>query len=255
MADFFELMAQARAHRALALRDDDSGLRALLVLDLVLDDLTLGPACGGIRTQTYPSAAAALTGAVNLAGAMTVKGAIAGLPAGGAKTVVMAHPGMKRTEAFRRLGRYIDELGGLYRSAGDLDTTLEDLNNAARETSYIDTTGERLGTATAVSVVNCIRACAQSLRQRSLDQVTIAVQGCGLIGAGVARMAAGAGARVIVADIDGARARALALQTGAQVGDPNTILVADAAERLSSAAGLHLFRRGIPWVTPTSVEP
>lgn len=223
MANFFDLMEGSGAHRVLALRDGESGLRAFLVMD----DVTLGPGCGGIRTQIYPSESDALADAVKLARAMTLKCAIAGLPAGGAKTVVLDHPGMKRAQAFRRLGGYIEDLGGMYRSAGDLGTTLEDLKTAAQETSFIDTTGERLGAATAVSVLNCLRACAQIVRQKSLAQVSIAVQGCGLIGAGVARMASDAGARVFVADVDAARARSLAEQTGAQVLDAEAVLGAD----------------------------
>ncbi len=77
MFDFFEELSSAGAHRILALQDKASGLRAFIALD----DMTLGPACGGIRTLAYNSTAEALTDVAKLASAMTLKCAIAGLDA------------------------------------------------------------------------------------------------------------------------------------------------------------------------------
>ena len=53
--------------RCIYVADPRSGLRAILALD----DTTLGPAVGGIRTMRYPSADAALADVLALARAMT----------------------------------------------------------------------------------------------------------------------------------------------------------------------------------------
>ena len=78
----------AGAARCLLWRDPPSGLFAVLVID----DLTLGPGAGGVRTRCYPNLAAAMREASALAQAMTRKCALAGLDAGGAKVVVIDHP-------------------------------------------------------------------------------------------------------------------------------------------------------------------
>ena len=56
MFDFFEELSNAGAHRILAVQDKPSGLRAFIALD----DMTLGPACGGVRTLAYGSTSEAL---------------------------------------------------------------------------------------------------------------------------------------------------------------------------------------------------
>jgi len=223
MPEIFEQIAAAGAHRVLLLRDDASGLRAIMALD----DVTLGPAFGGIRTQAYPTTAAALADVAKLAAAMTLKCATAGLDAGGGKSVVLDHPGMDRAAAFRALGAYIDDLGGLYRTAGDLGTSYQDLLHVAERTDYVDTTGQQLGAATGAGIVNCIRACAKDRGIKDLAKLRIAVQGCGLIGAGVARSMAAAGATVSVADVDQPRAMALADEIGGQWLPADAILAAD----------------------------
>jgi leucine dehydrogenase len=222
MVDVFAHMQSVGAHRLLVLADAETGLRAIIALD----DLTLGPACGGVRTKAYADLGAAMEDAAALARAMTLKCAIAGLPAGGGKTVVMDHPGMDRARAFQRLGAYVEDLGGLYRCAGDLGTTQDDLLEIAKFTRHVNTTGVRLGDATALTVMNGIRACADH-RGVGLQGLRIAVQGCGLIGAGVARAAARAGAQVFVADVDASAANALAGEIHASILDPQTVLLAD----------------------------
>jgi leucine dehydrogenase len=224
MSDIFDKISAAGAHRVMLLNDQASGLRAIIALD----ELTLGPACGGIRTQPYATFGDALADVARLSAAMTLKCAIAGVDAGGGKTVVIDHPQMDRAAAFRRLGRYINDLGGLYRAAGDLGTSLEDLLHAAEETDYVDTTGAQLGEATGIGIVNCIRACALYRDIRDLGSLTIAVQGCGLIGAGVARSMAQQGATVVVADVDPARAAQLASEIGGTSIGADQILMTDA---------------------------
>ena len=144
--------------RCLLWRDPPSGLTAVLVID----DLTLGPGAGGVRTRAYPGLAAAVAEASALARAMTRKCALAGLAAGGAKAVVLDHPGLDRPAAFRALGRLVAELGGLFRTAGDLGTTAADLAAMAETCPYVHPEEGGLTEAVARGLVGCARACARA---------------------------------------------------------------------------------------------
>lgn len=225
MGDLFDALAATAPAHCIAVADAASGLRAFLVLD----DLRLGPAAGGVRTRAYPSADAALADALALARAMTLKCALAGLAAGGGKCVVLDHPGLDRDRAFEALGARIEALGGLFRTAGDLGTGAADLAAMARRTRYVHTDEADLAASVARGLLRCIEACAAARGGApSVNGLTVAVQGAGAIGAAAAHALAAAGARVLVADLDVARARRLADATGARVVAPDEILFADA---------------------------
>ncbi len=218
--------------RAIVVRDPGVGLEAVIVLD----DVTLGPAAGGVRTRAYPDARAALADAAALARAMTIKCALAGLAAGGGKAVVLDHPGLDRARAFPVLGARIAELGGLFRTAGDLGTTAADLAAMASRCAYVHQDDRRLADAVARGVVGCAAACA-ARRGARLGDLRVAIQGAGAIGAAVARALAATGARVLIADLDGDRAAAVATATGATVRAPDTILAAEVDLLAPCAAG------------------
>ena len=214
-------MRDLEADRVVLWRDAASGLEAILVID----DVTLGPAAGGVRTRAYGSPEDALADAAALARAMTIKCALGGLAAGGGKCVVLDHAGLDRARAFRVLGERIAELGGLFRTAGDLGTTAADLAAMAARCPWVHEDERGLTDAVARGMLRCIEACA-ALRGASVAGLTVAVQGCGAIGAAVARVLAAAGARLVVADLDAARARAVAGETGAAIVAPSEILAA-----------------------------
>lgn len=207
----------------MVLHDPPSGLRALVCID----DLTLGPAAGGIRTRAYESVEEALADGTKLARAMTIKCALAGVKAGGAKTIVLDHPNLDRARAFEVLGTRIDELGGLYLAAGDLGTTATDLERVAQRTAWVRTDEDVLGAAVARGLRLCLEVCA-ARRNRSLKGLRVAIQGCGAIGESVAHALAAEGAELIVADVDEARAARVASHTKAAVVDPEEILRTDA---------------------------
>ena len=90
MDDLFDIMAEEQVRHLTVWTEPESGLRAICVVD----DVRLGPAAGGIRTQPYPSFQHGLADAARLARAMTYKSALAGLRAGGGKIVVFEHGGL-----------------------------------------------------------------------------------------------------------------------------------------------------------------
>ncbi len=209
--------------RVLRIEEPDLGLVAFVVLD----STALGPAAGGVRTTAYASEDDALADARRLARSMTHKCALGGLDAGGGKAVVMDHPGLRRAEAFAELGRRVEALRGDFRTAGDLGTTDEDLAAMAAHTRYVHTDTGSLAGAVGRGVLRCAEACADAAGRPGLTGLRVAVQGCGDIGAAVAEAMAGAGAEVWVADLDEARASAVADRIGAGVVSPREVLFAD----------------------------
>jgi leucine dehydrogenase len=210
-----DLLEAGDAARCLLWTDTATGLRAVVVLD----DLTLGPAAGGTRTRSYASLVDAVADAAALARAMTLKCAISGIDAGGGKAVILDHPGMDRPRAFARFGAFVEELGGLFRTAGDLGTTAADLAAMATRTQYVQTDENDLSAATARGVLRCVEVCAAMAGKPGVRGLRVAVQGCGAIGSAVARALSAAGAALLCADVDRARAEAVARETGARVLD------------------------------------
>ena len=87
-----------------------SGLKAIIAIH----NTNLGPALGGCRMWPYASDADALADVLRLSKSMTYKAALAGLPSGGGKCVIIGDPARdKSDDLFRALGRAIDRLGGV----------------------------------------------------------------------------------------------------------------------------------------------
>ncbi len=191
--------------RLVEIDDRESGLRAVIAIDSTV----LGPAAGGVRTRAYASFADAIDDARALARAMTLKCALAGLDAGGGKAVVWDHGAWDRAKGFARLGQAIEELGGAFRTAGDLGTTAADLAVMARHCSYVHTGEGELATAVARGIVACAGACLER-RGRDWSGLRVAVQGTGSIGAACARAFGEKRAEVMLADLDTDRAGRLA---------------------------------------------
>ncbi|MFH0945585.1 MAG: Glu/Leu/Phe/Val dehydrogenase dimerization domain-containing protein, partial [Planctomycetota bacterium] len=178
--------------------DAASGLDAFLVLY----DLSLGPAFGGIRFRSYPDAAAAREDAVGLARQMAWKCALAGLDAGGGKAVVRADRLIDRAAACGVLGDFIQGLGGQFRTAGDLGATPDDVRAIQSRTGYIVAPEilEGLADSVAVGLLAAIEALGPRIGSEDLNGLAVAVQGVGDIGLSLVRRLVNRGARPVVAD-------------------------------------------------------
>jgi len=180
--------------------DPASGLRAIVAIH---STAPMGVAGGGCRMVDYPSSAEALTDALRLSKAMSYKLALAGLPSGGAKTVVIADPRRDKTEALlRALGRCVDRLGGRYIIAEDVGTTPADMQLIGEETQYV--VGRKADTtpATGYGVFVGLRHAAKRRLERDVEGLHVAIQGVGGVGSHLARHLHEAGARLTVADPD-----------------------------------------------------
>ena len=184
--------------------DPECGLRAIIAIH----NTNRGPALGGCRMWPYASEAEALTDVLRLARGMTYKSALADLPLGGGKAVIIGDPHEDKSEAlFLAMGRFVDGLGGRYVSAEDVGVSVEDVEIMERVTKHVaGTCAAGAGdpsSSTAYGVLMGIRAAvAHKLGRNSLEGVRVAIQGVGHVGYHLCRFLAEAGAKLVVTDID-----------------------------------------------------
>jgi leucine dehydrogenase len=223
-------MQASRADRAPAVhevRDDATGLHAFIAID----DLTLGPAFGGCRFRPYPDTAAAVADARRLAEGMSLKNALAGIPFGGGKAVIMQPRGeFDRVALFEAFGRAVEDLGGLYVTAMDSGTETTDMDAIGRATGYVSGRSGAEGDpapSTALGLFRGMQAAVESVLDRdSLDGLWVAIQGTGHVGAALADRLAEAGARLLLSDAVPARVEKVADRTGGRILAIDAILAA-----------------------------
>jgi leucine dehydrogenase len=240
-------LLQALGHEeVLFWHDRESGLRAIVAIH----DTTLGPAAGGTRMRTYPSLDHALVDALRLSRAMTAKAALAEMPCGGGKAVILGDPARDKTEALlEAYGRRLRTLDGRFHSGCDLGLTTRDVSFLSRFAPNISDAagGSALDTAglAAAGVFAGIEAAAARLG-RAPGGIGVAVQGVGAVGAQLARLLAQAGARLTLADVDRGRVQTLARELGAAVIDPGDVYDADVDVFSPNAAGGTLNAETVP---------
>ncbi len=179
-----------------------SGLRCIVAVH----NTVRGPALGGCRMWNYASDDEALKDVLRLSRGMTYKAAVAGLPFGGGKAVIIGDAHSGKSEALlRAFGRFIDTLGGRYITAEDVGTTVADMDIVRQETRYAMGVSGGAGDpspATAFGVyLGILAAVEHALGLDGLDGLKVAVQGLGSVGRRLCRHLAEAGARLYVSDI------------------------------------------------------
>ena len=236
------LPAELTAYEQVVLGNDDtSGLHAIVALH----STALGPALGGTRFVAYADLDAALADALALARAMTYKNALAGLPHGGGKGVIVGDPRREKTpELLRAYGRLVASLGGRYVTACDVGTYVADMDVVATTNPW--TTGRSpehggagdSGELTAVGVHHSLRAVAEHLwGAPSLTGRRFAVAGVGKVGRRVVEHVLAEGGSVVVSDVDTtAIARLLHAHPSVEVADHPEQLLETAADVLVPCA-------------------
>jgi leucine dehydrogenase len=194
---------------------------------IAVHSTALGPAVGGLRLRAYASPAAAVTDALRLSHAMSLKNSAAGLELGGGKAVVLDDGGwnaQSRAQRMRAVGDAIERLRGSYITAEDVGTTPQDMDVIAGITRWVAGQSTSSGgsgdpsPATARTVFGAIQAAVRlRLGAANLSGVRVGVQGVGSVGEKLAMLLAEAGAELIVCDIDSNRVAGVADAVGAQV--------------------------------------
>ena len=225
-------------HRVLMRNDAATGLRAVIAIH----NLTLGPALGGVRRWAYADDADAIADAANLARGMTLKNALAGLPFGGGKSVIIAPPKGKAPGPAKRpptepellqFGRWVAELDGEYVAAEDVGMRVADLAGIGRATDCVTGIGRGgrggdPGPKTALGVLIGIRVAAERLGHPSLRGLKVAVQGLGNVGMTLCEQLHQAGAQLLIADLDSAKLAKAQHRFGAAALPVAEVLQADA---------------------------
>ncbi|HEX8384316.1 MAG TPA: Glu/Leu/Phe/Val dehydrogenase dimerization domain-containing protein [Sphingomonas sp.] len=230
--------------------DPKSGLRAVIAIH----STELGPAAGGVRFWHYAQEQDAITDALRLSRGMSFKNAMAGLPMGGGKGVILASgDGAKTNALLEAFGRAIHSLSGNYVTAEDVGMTDDDMVTIASATEYVSglpveqgKAGGDPGPYTALGVYLGVKAAAQrALGTTDMKGVRVAIQGVGSVGGGLARLLAVDGAVLTLADVNAARAEALAGELGATTAAADAVLAADADIVSPNALGAILTERTI----------
>ncbi|MDA7568309.1 hypothetical protein N8742_01250 [Emcibacteraceae bacterium] len=220
---------QFRGHEQLVyFNDEESGLKAFIAVH----NAVLGPGAGGCRMWPYENEMDALNDALRLSRGMSYKNAMAGLPLGGGKAVIIANSKTdKSEELFKAFGRCVQKMDGKYITAEDVGMTTEDMMIIANETDYIaglphgDHASGDPSPFTARGVYNGIRAAVKyKLGKDSLEGLTVAVQGVGHVGLYLCENLHRDGAKIIVSDIIQEHLDEAVQKYGATIISPDDIL-------------------------------
>ena len=230
--------------------NEECGLKAIIAIH----STHLGPAAGGARFWHYEEDDFALVDALRLSRGMSYKNAMAGLPLGGGKSVILAKKDMVKTpDMLHAFGKAVNQLGGRYVTAEDVNMSVSDMIEIARMTKYVagfpvegSQVGGDPGPHTSLGVFLGLKAAVlHALKKDKLDGLHIAVQGAGSVATGVAMHAAAEGARISVADVHEDKAQALAEAVGGNVVSADEILTTEADVLSPNALGAILDEQSI----------
>ena len=232
------------------------GTRSGLYCIVAVHSTVRGPALGGCRMLRYGDSRAALRDALRLSRAMTYKSAVAGLPLGGGKGVIMLPDGpphgRARTAALLDFADTVDAVGGRYITAEDVGTSARDMTVIARGTAHVSGLSRARGGSgdpssyTALGVEAAVLASVErAFGSTSLKGRSVAVVGLGSVGLRLARLLARRGAKLVVADID-ARKREDAARLGARWVKPAKAMLAAVDVLAPCALGAVLDHETVP---------
>ncbi|GAA3887484.1 amino acid dehydrogenase [Sphingomonas limnosediminicola] len=227
-------LADFDAHEEIHFIDNENcGLKAIIAVH----STHLGPAGGGARFWHYAEDQAALVDALRLSRGMSYKNAMAGLPLGGGKAVILADSERKKTpDQLHAFGKAVEHLCGRYVTAEDVGMSVADMIEVARSTKFVaglpnsagDVGGDP-GPHTSLGVFLGIKAAVKrALGKENLEGLHIAMQGAGSVATGVALHACAEGARLSIADVDQAKAKKLADAVNGTVVSTDDILALEA---------------------------
>lgn len=217
-------------------RDARAGLKAIIAVH----NTARGPAMGGIRMYPYASEDDAIRDALRLSRGMTYKNALAELPIGGGKSVIIGDPHHDKTEALLlAMGEAIERLGGRYIGAEDSGTSVPDVKVMAQRTQHLSGIHEksttdgstRSGDPSPATAYGCFVGLKEAVRHRlgstELRGLRVAIQGTGSVGLRLGRHLKDAGAQLWVTDVFPANLDRAVTELGATAVAPEAIFDLD----------------------------
>lgn len=210
--------------------DVESNLKAIIAIH----NTNRGPSLGGCRMWPYANEQEAINDVLRLSRGMTYKSALAKLPYGGGKSVIIGdHKTDKTPELFKAMGRFVEGLSGRYIIAEDVGTTVHDMETVLTQTKSV--VGTKTGGSdnpapfTALGVFMGIKAAVKhKLHKDNLSGIKVAVQGLGSVGYLLSERLHKEGVQLMVSDIDEGLAQKVQKEFGATVIAPDNICFADA---------------------------
>jgi leucine dehydrogenase len=230
--EIFESLAEDQHEQVIFCSDKVAHLRGIIAIH----DTTLGPAIGGVRMFPYSSEDEALKDVLLLSKAMTYKAAAVGINLGGGQGVIIGDPLKDKNElVLRAFGRFVQGLNGRYITAEDVGTTVEDMEIVRYETKYVMGLSRAIGGSgdpgpvTAIGLCSGLLACVEkALDKKTLEGVSVAIQGVGHVGYHLAQKLKEAGCRLIVSDLIAEKAEKARKEFGAEIVSPEEILGVEA---------------------------
>ncbi|WP_418317094.1 Leu/Phe/Val dehydrogenase [Piscinibacter sakaiensis] len=248
----FGLPGEPPHERVLLVADEQTGLKAFIAVH----STARGPAFGGCRFWRYDNELAALNDALRLSQGMSLKNALADLPFGGGKAVIIKPAGeFDRPALFSAFGRAVQSLSGVYITAEDVGTTTDDMLGMREHTAFVSgiprdgSFGGDPSPKTAWGVFVAIKAGVRAHLQRdSLDGVRVGLQGLGAVGWHLAGFLHLEGAKLVVADVDAGRVKRAQEVFNADAVPADEIIGADVDVLAPCALGAVFDERSVPKV-------
>lgn len=208
--------------------DRKVGLNAIVAIH----STALGPAAGGTRFKPYDNHALALDDALRLSRSMSYKSALAGLPVGGGKAVIIGDPAHLKSRALlHSYGRFIDRIGSHFATGEDVGMSMADIETIREVTPFVGGTSQDAGDPSVHTAVGVVHGLQAVLRHRfgtdDFRGVRVAIQGLGAVGRRVAERLDEKGAKLVVADVRAAVVQAAVDRLGATPCDAADIHRAD----------------------------
>ena len=187
--------------------DQETGLKAIIAIH----STNLGPALGGCRMWDYQTEDEAVKDVLRLSRGMTYKAAIAGVPLGGGKSVIIGDSKkLKTPELMQAMGRAVQQMGGDYTIAEDVGMTVDDMVEIAKQTDYAvglpakegEGGGDPSPTTAHGVFVGLKAAVKKALGKDTVQGLKVVIQGLGSVGYKFARHLHNEGAELYVTDIN-----------------------------------------------------
>ncbi|MCL2570976.1 MAG: leucine dehydrogenase [Defluviitaleaceae bacterium] len=229
----FKYMEEYGFEQLCFFQDKGTGLKAITCIH----NTVLGPSLGGTRFWNYKTEDEAVEDVLRLARGMTYKSALAGLPLGGGKSVIIGDASVLKKDPIRReafwraFGRYIEGLSGRYITAEDVGTSTQDMVYVNMETNHVVGLPGRSGDPspfTALGTYKSMLACAKHVfGEADLKGKTVAVQGVGNVGYYLCELLHKDGANIIISDVSEERIQKCVKEFGVKVVGVNDIYSVD----------------------------
>jgi len=190
--------------------DIKSGLRGFIA---VHRSNTSRPSFGATRLWRYATEIAALRDALGLARTMSYKLAMAGLPYGGAKGVLLTprNAAYKRAALLKSYADRVNYLAGRFITGTDVGLDQNDLYIMRRASPYMVGMKGDATRFTAFGILQGIKISLKEVfRNDSIAKRTFAIQGVGKVGGALLKLLYPYAKRILIADINRQQLRAIA---------------------------------------------